>query len=168
MDLMSTAQLLGNFGEFVGALAVIGSLVYLPVHIRHGTEQSKLNTKAVEATAYNQTVVEMHAWGRMVVSDPALAGFLWKAMRNPESIEGDDRIRFHGLMGNYLFAFENLFRLYEQGMIDQELWENSISNNRMIFYTPGVRAVAESRSSLSSLSKRFWAHAQMTLEHSDQ
>jgi hypothetical protein len=53
-------------------------------------------------------------------------------MRNPESIEGANRARFHGLMGNSFFAFENLFRLYEQGMIDEELWENSISNNPMI------------------------------------
>ena len=34
MDLMSTAQLLGNFGEFVGAIAVVGTLIYFGVQIR--------------------------------------------------------------------------------------------------------------------------------------
>ncbi len=34
MDLMDTAQLLGNFGEFVGAIAVVVTLVYLSVQIR--------------------------------------------------------------------------------------------------------------------------------------
>lgn len=37
MDLMSTAQLLGNFGEFVGAIAVVATLVYLVLQIRQNT-----------------------------------------------------------------------------------------------------------------------------------
>jgi hypothetical protein len=41
-------------------------------------------------------------------------------------------------MGNLFFGFENLFRLYEQGMIDEESWENSISNNLPMFQTPAI------------------------------
>ena len=37
MDLMDTAQLLGNFGELVGAIAVVVTLVYLSVQIRQNT-----------------------------------------------------------------------------------------------------------------------------------
>ena len=163
---MSTAQLLGTFGEFVAALGVIGSLVYLAVQVRHGAEQSRLNTKAVEATAYNQTVVEISALGRTVISEPELREILWKASRSPESIEGADRILYRTFMSNHFFAFENLFRLYEQGMIDEENWENSILNNRAVFQTSAFRAFAESREGL--LSKRFWAHVQTRLERSDQ
>ncbi len=35
MTLMDTAQLLGNFGEFFGAIAVVGTLAYLAVQVRH-------------------------------------------------------------------------------------------------------------------------------------
>jgi hypothetical protein len=31
MDLQAAAQLLGNFGEFVGAIAVVGTLIYLVI-----------------------------------------------------------------------------------------------------------------------------------------
>ncbi len=41
MDLMSIAQLLGNFGEFVGAIAVVVTLVYLAVQVK----QSKVATE---------------------------------------------------------------------------------------------------------------------------
>ena len=34
MDLMSISQLLGNFGEFVGAIAVVVTLAYLAVQVR--------------------------------------------------------------------------------------------------------------------------------------
>ena len=44
MDLISTAELLGNFGEFIGAIAVVVSLIYLALQLR-------LNTKALKANA---------------------------------------------------------------------------------------------------------------------
>ena len=37
MDLITTAQLLGNFGEFVGAIAVVATLGYLAYQIRQNT-----------------------------------------------------------------------------------------------------------------------------------
>ena len=41
MDLMSKAQLLGKFGEFVGAIAVVITLGYLAVQIRQNTKAEK-------------------------------------------------------------------------------------------------------------------------------
>ena len=41
MDLMSVAQLLGNFGEFFGAIAVVVTLAYLAVQIRQGTHATR-------------------------------------------------------------------------------------------------------------------------------
>ena len=38
MDLMSTAQLLGNFGEFFGAIAVVVTLIYLAGQLRQNTK----------------------------------------------------------------------------------------------------------------------------------
>ena len=45
MTLMETAQLLGNFGEFVGAIAVVATLVYLAVQVGHSKEALKENTR---------------------------------------------------------------------------------------------------------------------------
>ena len=44
---MSTAQLLGNIGEFVGAIAVVVTLGYLAVQVRHGREATEANTRSV-------------------------------------------------------------------------------------------------------------------------
>ena len=48
MDLMSTAQLLGNFGEFVGAIGVVGTLIYLAVQVRQSKKALDANTKALD------------------------------------------------------------------------------------------------------------------------
>jgi len=45
MDLVSTAQLLGNFGEFFGAIAVVVTLIYLAGQLRQ-------NTKALRSASY--------------------------------------------------------------------------------------------------------------------
>ena len=41
MDLMSAAQLLGNFGEFFGSIAVVATLVYLSVQVRYTKTELK-------------------------------------------------------------------------------------------------------------------------------
>jgi hypothetical protein len=47
MDLMSTAQLLGNFGEFFGAIAVVVTLAYLAFQVRQNSTQVRLNSVCV-------------------------------------------------------------------------------------------------------------------------
>jgi hypothetical protein len=37
MDHLTFAQLLGNYGEFVGAIAVVATLGYLATQVRHST-----------------------------------------------------------------------------------------------------------------------------------
>ncbi len=41
MNLMDTAQLLGNFGEFFGAIAVVATLAYLAVQIKQCTKVAR-------------------------------------------------------------------------------------------------------------------------------
>ncbi len=40
MDIQATAQLLGNFGEFFGAIAVLATLVYLVIQIKQNNKLS--------------------------------------------------------------------------------------------------------------------------------
>ena len=51
MDLINTAQLLGNFGEFFGAIAVVVTLGYLAVQVRQNTQSMDRNTRTERAKA---------------------------------------------------------------------------------------------------------------------
>lgn len=42
MDLMATAQLLGNVGEFVGSIAILVTLAYLAIQVRHARHETRL------------------------------------------------------------------------------------------------------------------------------
>ena len=41
MTLMETAQLLGNFGEFFGAIAVVATLIYLAIQVRQSNHLAR-------------------------------------------------------------------------------------------------------------------------------
>ncbi len=38
MTVIELSQVLGNFGEFFGAIAVVGTLVFLAIQVRHSKE----------------------------------------------------------------------------------------------------------------------------------
>ena len=57
MDLNSTAQLLGNMGEFIGAIAVVVTLVLLTYQVRQ-------NTKATRQQSYNNIIQRRSDWYR--------------------------------------------------------------------------------------------------------
>jgi hypothetical protein len=48
MDIQGTTQVLGNLGEFVGAIAVVVTLIYLAAQVRQSRESMDANTSALE------------------------------------------------------------------------------------------------------------------------
>jgi hypothetical protein len=48
MDHQAFAQLLGNYGEFVGAIAVVVTLFYLAVQVRHSKDATEANTRSLD------------------------------------------------------------------------------------------------------------------------
>ncbi len=49
MDHQAVAQLLGNYGEFVGAIAVVITLAYLAVQVKHSKEATEASTQSAAA-----------------------------------------------------------------------------------------------------------------------
>ena len=68
MDLMSTAQLLGNVGEFFGAIAVVGTLAYPAIQVRQNTAAQK-TTHAAAEQATRATVTQEFADLRMRIAE---------------------------------------------------------------------------------------------------
>jgi len=54
MSLVETTQILGNVGEFVGAIAVVVTLAYLAVQVRHGREATEINTNQLKGEAIRE------------------------------------------------------------------------------------------------------------------
>jgi hypothetical protein len=126
MDLMSTAQLLGNFGEFFGALLLVGSLIYVGAQI-------KQNTSATRAQVYQTRTGQAQDQFLWQINSPDLIGITNEIeYSDPENTLAQlsvmERQRFILFQTNALNRMDNLFYQYQNGFLDKEYYEDVIEH----------------------------------------
>ncbi len=110
-----TLQDLGNLGEFLGSIGVIGSLVYLAIQIRQ-------NTRSVRSAAYQAAVASSVEVAAMFASSETLSEAFSKGFRDFEDLKGPERYRFGAYAYALFRSYENLFYQHAQGAIEPDLW----------------------------------------------
>lgn len=104
MDHQAFAQLLGNYGEFVGAIAVVATLAYLSVQIRQSNKLE--NAESIRTTTQNYVNAILQ------VDAPVFR----RAMVDFDGLSGDDQMKIH----NYLIAMfliaQTEVKLSERGL----------------------------------------------------
>jgi len=138
VDHQSLAQLLGNYGEFVGAIAVVVTLAYLALQVRHSKEATEANTKSLNLQAY-QSWQAANLQINMGFSNPAQSEICARGIGDSSNLTFETWNSF-GLM--YLAIFQmaqSADYLYRAGMLDQELWDAEMNRAAGILSLPGVR-----------------------------
>ena len=82
---------LAAWGEFLGGIAVVVSLIYLASQIR-------MNTKTVRASNLSGQIAAGSEWSRMIV-DPAAASLYVRDLEDFVGLSAEDQLRFNGLIG---------------------------------------------------------------------
>ena len=132
MDLMSTAQLLGNFGEFFGAIAVVATLIYLAVQIRQ-------NTRVARIATLQQWVTTVGTVNTAISQSGDLSRIYRAGVEDPKSLEPHERTQFNTYLFQLFNTYESLFFQAEQGAIDQIFFEAKMETMRANLANPGVR-----------------------------
>ncbi len=97
-----TLEDLGNLGEFVGAIGVVASLLYLAFQIRQNTTQMEQNTRSTEFATLNALVQDAQQFRLLVAQDAECMRIYREGLRDFESLNEEERWRFGALM-QYLF-----------------------------------------------------------------
>ncbi len=113
---MSTIQALGSLGEFVGALAVVTSLIYL-------ARQMIQNTTSVRAASFNSMVQNSIGLLEHAFRDSEFADFLHRAENDPGGLRPEEVVRWDAYMTAVYRHFGNLVYQYRVGALDQQMWE---------------------------------------------
>lgn len=124
-----TIQALGSLGEFVGALAVVISLIYL-------AQQMSQNTTSVRAASFNAMVQNSIRLLEHAFTDSEFAGFLHRAEHDPSSLTPAERVRWDAYMTAVYRHFGNLVYQYRVGALDQQMWESYERTLREHLRTP--------------------------------
>lgn len=112
-----TLQDLGNLGEFLGALGVIISLVYL-------AKQMQQNTTSVRAASFNSMVQNSIRLLEHAFIDSEFASFLHRVEENPSTLTPEEKVRWDAYMTAVYRHFGNLVYQFRVGALDREMWES--------------------------------------------
>jgi hypothetical protein len=135
VDHQAFAQLLGNYGEFVGAIAVVVTLGYLAFQVR----QTRLVTTADMKQRLSEELVQIN---RDAYTNPEFAEFLSKLpdLGSLEELEPATRIRIEQYGYVLISRAKHVFDLHEAGFVDSHTLQasgisrlrNSIKKHKVI------------------------------------
>ena len=136
-----TIEELGNLGEFVAAIAVLISLIYLAMQIRQNTSQLKQSTFNEIFTAYSN-------FRRSIYTSSETGDLISKAMSG-EPLSDSEEVRFSYLLNENLFVVLQLLRLAPkiEGM-DEDNGHAAVDAVAELVATPAGRAYWEAHSDL--------------------
>ncbi len=138
-----TLEDLGNAGEFVGAIAVLVSLVYLALQIRHNTMTVRAGTSAAISESLARVTEKFGA-------NPQIARVFMLGLAGDSELSPEERLQFNFLFATYFRRVENAYYQQLRGFVDSEHWQTTERTLSSSMRTPGARSQWErSRSAYS-------------------
>ena len=144
-----TFEQLGGLGEFIGALAVLGSLVYVARQI-HENSRSTRHAAMQTAMLAAQNVMSLPA------RDRDLARVIRIGMGTPDDLTEDEFEQYRYWLFLALRVHEDMFVQHKAGVIDDETWGARARTITFIFATPGGRRVWVAASNAYRADFRAW------------
>jgi hypothetical protein len=133
-----TLQDLGNIGEFIAAIGVIVSLVYLATQIRQ-------NTRAVRSSASHAITDARVDFLKSISDNPEVSQMFFSGLSDREALDPAERTRFDIMMTRFMATMENYHYQNRQGAMDPEQWTRVLGVLRRFMSTPGGQAWWSSR-----------------------
>ena len=111
MSFMDTAQLLGNLGEFVGAIVIVATLIYLATQVRQ-------NTNALHAQSRQSLLSAGQAELFAMMENPDIP----LALKKTTPLTPEEQIRMTWWFAAAMRTREFAWLQYQNGVIDEVQW----------------------------------------------
>ncbi len=124
-----TIHLLGSLGEFVGAIAVVLTLVYLAIQVRHGSALLAANNAAMGETARLARAAAMDRYsdsvsrwrGRLIENEEV--ALLWQKALRGDEMDELSQLRLNNLYIDWINTYRANYRRAEtvgdEGLVRQ-------------------------------------------------
>jgi hypothetical protein len=113
---------LAAWGEFIGGIAVVVSLIYLASQIR---QNSKLLQVSV-TMAYGESDI---ALAKMPVEDPEVWRILREGYGSREGLTAAEQIRFEAILDLFTRVFQRDYFIAQDGAMKPALWQGTKRGN---------------------------------------
>lgn len=130
-------QDLGSLGEFVAAIATIGTLIYLALQIRQNTRQLSESAKALRRAEMNATMENYSDLRRLQMSDSRISDIVVQANSDISSLSEGDRLRYDAYLTELLWINCHVWERVEHGILEPAQWQRAKWLVRSLINGPG-------------------------------
>jgi hypothetical protein len=123
---------LASVGSFVSGFAVLTSLIYLALQVRHTKRNQQISIRHSRVSR----TVDLH----LALADPAMAGAWLHGSGSPQEITQAELSQFINLCRAHFFHFEDSFYQRQEGLLNDAAFETVVAGARLLARSPGFRA----------------------------
>ncbi|MFK7865484.1 MAG: hypothetical protein AB8B95_14810 [Pseudohongiellaceae bacterium] len=106
--------------EITSGIAVVLSLIFVGFQIQQSSEETAMNTRALEATTYQNLIAQIESMNTLIIQDPEFAD-LYSRMLNRESPNNSiERQRIVTFITLSIRHGDMAFKQYQNKLIDQQ------------------------------------------------
>jgi hypothetical protein len=109
--------------EIIGAIAVVITLIYLAVQIRHSKESLDANTKAIRGQAISDITRNVHDQMQMLSQGHDVASAFQK-FATEEELDSRDAFLIDTILTAVFVARQNEFFQWRQGLLDDDVFQS--------------------------------------------
>src|SRR5262245_30945256 len=128
-------------GQILQSFAVIISLIYLAVEIRH-------STRAIRAESARAAITAMREFNRAMVENQAVSRVFRLGAEGLSNLNEDERAQFGHMLFSYYKTAEELHYQYRRGALAPELWRTWRNVLALYATSPGFKEYWSRRSTL--------------------
>jgi hypothetical protein len=107
---------LAAWGEFLGGVAVVVSLIYLASQIRQ-------NSKLLRASTASATFAGDTSCSTLIAGDPEMARIFWDGIADRSLLSESDRRQFDPLLSLFFAGWNQAYQFAKDGVIGPNVWE---------------------------------------------
>jgi len=115
---------LGNLGEFISSVAVVFSLIYVAIQVRHNSRETRLSAR--------QSVLEASRDMIARLATREITALIVKAEQDRDSLDEAEARQYMLVRFAQLRNIENAYLMFQDGVIDEDAFEIFAVQARLI------------------------------------
>ena len=119
MSTLELSELLGNYGEFVGAIAIVITLIYLAI-------QLKQNTASVRANAHQTVVAATTSHYGTAQNNDSMSRTIADGLKDPASLTENNWVQFAFWCHQFVLIGEATYYLRQDRVINESVFQTEV------------------------------------------
>ena len=125
MDIIQSTEILGNLGEFFGAILLLASLIYVGVQIRNNTVATTAMVMQAEAHFTRKQYITL--------SESDHAARIRIKLENKVPLDDDEKYRYFCLLQSHAVGINSYRSLFELGFVSKDEFMRDMSDLRKTY-----------------------------------